>query len=74
VTTPPRSDLEPGYIIEQVQQLTDRFIVLRGDDELTLEATDNYSDADIVRQAFLHHATAVPQNQVQDMTPAMVLV
>ncbi|KAH8111472.1 beta and beta-prime subunits of DNA dependent RNA-polymerase [Phellopilus nigrolimitatus] len=37
------SDLEPTYIIGQVQQLAERLIVVRGDDPLTKEAADNAS-------------------------------
>ncbi|KAH8108646.1 hypothetical protein DFH11DRAFT_1820556 [Phellopilus nigrolimitatus] len=35
------SDLEPTYMIGQAQQLTERLIVVRGDDPLTKEAADN---------------------------------
>lgn len=37
------SDLDPVYIIERVQQLAERLIVVRGDDYLSKEATNNAS-------------------------------
>ncbi|KAI5120862.1 hypothetical protein M0805_008235 [Coniferiporia weirii] len=37
------SDLEPAYIIDAVQQLAGRLIVVRGDDALTREAANNAS-------------------------------
>lgn len=37
------SDLEPAYIIEQVQELAKRLVVVRGDDDLSIEAADNAS-------------------------------
>ena len=35
------SDLEPAYIIEAVQKLSNRLVIVRGDDPLSLEAQDN---------------------------------
>jgi DNA-directed RNA polymerase II subunit RPB1 len=35
------SDLEPMYIVEAIQQLADRLVVVRGEDELSREARDN---------------------------------
>ncbi|KAL5534789.1 hypothetical protein ACEPAG_1253 [Sanghuangporus baumii] len=37
------SDLDPAYIIDQVQQLAERLVVVRGDDPLTSEAAENAS-------------------------------
>ena len=37
------SDLEPVYIIDQIQRLTSRLIVIRGDDHLSKEANHNAS-------------------------------
>ncbi|PAV21644.1 beta and beta-prime subunits of DNA dependent RNA-polymerase [Pyrrhoderma noxium] len=37
------SDLEPSYIIDQVQQLAARLVVVRGDDSLTREMAENAS-------------------------------
>ena len=35
------SDLEPAYIIDSVKELTNRLVIVRGDDRLSLEAQDN---------------------------------
>ncbi|KAL5518423.1 RPO21_1 [Sanghuangporus vaninii] len=37
------SDLDPAYIIDQVQRLVERLVVVRGDDPLTAEAAENAS-------------------------------
>ncbi|EGN92710.1 hypothetical protein SERLA73DRAFT_98944 [Serpula lacrymans var. lacrymans S7.3] len=37
------SDLEPAYIIESLQQLSNRLVVVRGDDSLSKEAQENAS-------------------------------